>query len=131
VNGNYKSSNISYFGNTNQFKQIFWNLIRSAIKASPKGGAITIDVDQDQRSEIQVKIVDTGNGLIDEERKKLIEPILSSGFQSGSEIGMAVVRRIVDDYNGKIHVRPNRKKGTEVVIVLPKLQAKSDSRVRL
>jgi len=131
LNGNYKSSNISYFGNTDQFKQMFWNLIRNAIKASPKGGTITIDIDQEQRSEVHVKIVDMGNGLKDEERKKLIEPILSSGFHSGSEIGMAVVRRIVDDYNGKIHVRPNREKGTEVVIVLPKLQANSDSRVRL
>ena len=131
VNGNYKSSNISYFGNTNQFKQMFWNLIRNAIKASPMGGAITIDFDQEQRSEVQVKIADSGNGMKDGEREKLVEPVLSSGFQSGSEIGMAVVRRIVDDYNGKIHVRPNREKGTEVVIVLPKLPAKSDSRLRL
>ena len=131
INGNYKASQISYFGNTNQFKQIFWNLIRNAIKASPKGGAITIDLNQDQMNKVQVKIADSGNGLKNEERKKLVEPVLSSGFQSGSEIGMAVVRRIVDDYNGKIHVFPVRNKGTEVVIVLPKLSKKSDSRVRL
>jgi signal transduction histidine kinase len=131
VNGNYKSSNISYFGNTSQFKQMFWNLIRNAIKASPKGGAITIDLNQDQTNGVQVKITYSGNGLKDEEREKLVESILSSRFQSGSGIGMAVVRRIVDDYNGKIHIRPNREKGIEVVIVLPKLQAKSDSRVRL
>jgi len=131
VNGNYKSSQISYFGNTNQFKQMFWNLIRNAIKASPEGGAITIDLNQEQTNEVQVTIANSGNGLKDEERKKLIEPILSSRFQSGSEIGMAVVRRIVDDYNGRIHVRPNREKGTEVVVILPKLQAKPDSWVRL
>jgi len=131
VNGNYKSSQISYFGNTNQFKQMFWNLIRNAIKASPEGGAITIDLNQEQTNEVQVTIANSGNGLKDEERKKLIEPILSSRFQSGSEIGMAVVRRIVDDYNGRIHVRPNREKGTEVVVILPKLQEKPDSWVRL
>jgi two-component system sensor histidine kinase PilS (NtrC family) len=131
VNGNYKSSNISHFGNTNQFKQMFWNLIRNAIKASPKGGAITIDLNQDQMNEVQVKIADSGNGLKAKEMEKLVEPVLSSGFQSGSEIGMAVVRRIVDDYDGKIHVFPIRDKGTEVVIVLPKLKVKSDSRVRL
>ncbi len=131
VKGNYKSSHISYFGNTNQFKQMFWNLIRNAIKASPKGGAITIDLNQDQMNEVQVKIADSGNGLKDEEREKLVEPVLSSGFQSGSGIGMAVVRRIVDDYNGKIHVFPIRDKGTEVVVVLPKSPTRSDSRVRL
>jgi two-component system sensor histidine kinase PilS (NtrC family) len=110
---------------------MFWNLIRNAIKASPKGGAITIDLNQDQMNEVQVKIADSGNGLKAKEMEKLVEPVLSSGFQSGSEIGMAVVRRIVDDYDGKIHVFPIRDKGTEVVIVLPKLKVKSDSRVRL
>ncbi|UCE43301.1 MAG: HAMP domain-containing histidine kinase [Candidatus Aminicenantes bacterium] len=131
VMGNYKGSQISYFGNTNQFKQMFWNLIRNAIKASPEGGAITIDINQDQMNEVQVKIKDSGNGLKDEDREKLVEPVLSSRFQSGSGIGMAVVRRIVDDYNGKIHVFPVRNKGTEVVVVLPKLPAESDKRMRL
>ncbi len=131
VNGNYKGSEISYFGNTNQFKQMFWNLIKNAIKASPEGGSITVDLNQDQMDEVQVKITDSGNGLKDEERERLVEPFPSSGFQSGSGIGMAVVRRIVDDYNGKIHVFPIRGKGTEVVIVLPKLQAKSESMARL
>lgn len=130
VNGNYKASHISYYGNTNQFKQMFWNLIRNAIKAVPEGGTITIDFEQNQRNEVHLKIADTGNGLQEEENINLIESV-PSGFQSGAGIGMAVVRRIVDDYNGKIHVRPNRNKGTEVVIVLPKSQDKSDSRVRL
>jgi two-component system sensor histidine kinase PilS (NtrC family) len=131
VEGNFKASNISYFGNINQFKQIFWNLIRNALKAAPEGGTITIDIDQDPSEGVLLKIADTGNNLKDEEREKLIEPVLSSEFQSGTGIGMAVVRRIVDDYNGKIHVYPNREKGTEVVIVLPKLRIKSDSRMRL
>jgi two-component system sensor histidine kinase PilS (NtrC family) len=131
VIGNYKDSQISYFGNSNQFKQMFWNLIRNAIKASPEGGAVTIDLNQEQMNEVQVKIANSGNGLKDEQKEKLVEPILSSGFQSGDGIGMAVVRRIVDDYNGKIYVFPVRDKGTEVVVVLPKLSAKSDSGVRL
>jgi two-component system sensor histidine kinase PilS (NtrC family) len=131
VNGNYKGSQISYFGNTNQFKQMFWNLIRNAIKASPKGGTITIDLNQGQMNEVQVKIKDSGNGLKDEDREKLVEPILSSEFQTGSGIGMAVVRRIVDDYNGKIHVFPIRNKGTEVVVVLPKFSRESEARVKL
>ena len=131
VNGNYKTSHISYFGNTNQFKQMFWNLIRNAIKATPEGGTITIDINQEQKNEVQLKIADSGNGLKDDERKKLVESALSSGFQSAAGISMAVVRRIVDDYNGKIHVFPVREKGTEVVIVLPKTQTELESRVRL
>ncbi len=130
VNGNYKFSNLSYFGNANQFKQMFWNLIKNAIKTTPESGTITIDFDQNQKNEIHLRIADKGNGLKDEEGKNLFEPI-TSGFQSGTGIAMAVVRRIVDDYNGKIHVSPNREKGTEVEIVLPKSKGKSNSRMRL
>ena len=42
-----------------------------------------------------------------------------SGFKTGKGIGMAVVRRIVDDYNGKILVSSELDKGTEIVILLP------------
>jgi two-component system sensor histidine kinase PilS (NtrC family) len=131
VNGNYKGSQISYFGNTNQFKQMFWNLIRKAIKASPDGGDITIDISQDHMSEVQVKIKDSGNGLKDEDMEKLAEPLSYSECLSGSGIGMTVIRRIVDDYNGKIHVFPVRDKGTEVIIVLPKLKIKPETNAGL
>ena len=131
VNGNFKASHVPYFGNSKQFKQMFWNLIRNMIKASPEGGSITIDFDQDQRNEVQMRIMDSGNGLEDEEREMLNEPDLSSGFSSDSGIGMAIVHRIVDDYGGRIHVKSYTEKGTEVVIVLPKLQAKTNSRVRI
>lgn len=131
VEGNFKASNISYFGNINQFKQIFWNLIRNFIKAAPEGGTITIDIDQDPREGVLLKIADAGHGLKDEEREKLVEPVLSSDFHSGTGIGMAVVRRIVDDYNGKIRVHPSLKKGTEVVIALPISPIGSESRMRL
>ena len=131
VNGNYKGSQISYFGNTNQFKQMFWNLIRKAIKASPDGGDITIDISQDHMSEVQVKIKDSGNGLKDEDMEKLAEPLSYSECLSGSGIGMTVVRRIVDDYNGKIHVFPVRDKGTEVIVVLPKLKIKPETNAGL
>ena len=109
---------------------MFWNLIKNSIKAAPEGGTITIDFDQSQRNEIHLKIGDTGIIPDDEEGINLDESA-QSGFYSGEGIGMAVVRRIIDDYNGKIRVRPGGSQGREVVIVLPKSQAKSDSTVRL
>jgi signal transduction histidine kinase len=131
VKGNYKGSQVSYFGNTNQFKQMFWNLIRKAIKTSPDGGEITIDINQDHMDGVQVKIKDSGNGLKDEDMEKLTEPLSYSECLSGSGIGMTVVRRIVDDYNGKIHVFPVRDKGTEVIVILPKLELEPETNAGL
>jgi two-component system sensor histidine kinase PilS (NtrC family) len=129
VDGNFKNSNLSYFGNINQFKQIFWNLIRNAIKAAPEGSTITIDILQDPREGIVLKIADMRKILDDEEKDDILESELSSGLPSGTGFGMAVVRRIIDDYNGKIRVNSRQDGGTEVVIVLPRSQIKSESRM--
>jgi len=65
-----------------------------------------------------------------EERRCLLESF-QAGFESGKAIGMVVVHRIIDDYNGKITVHFEYDKGTEVIITLPRLQLKSNSRVSL
>jgi signal transduction histidine kinase len=129
VTGNFRASDLNYFGNINQFKQLFWNLIRIAIKASPEGGAITIDFSQDRRDEFQLKILHSGNHQ-DREKEKMLEDVPLE-FESGEEIGMAVVRRIVDDYDGRIHVRSDKERGIEVVISLPKQQKKAENRMRI
>ena len=118
VEGNYESAGIYCYGNSNQFKQIFWNLIKNALKAMPEGGTLTIDLNQRKKNEIELKVKDNGRGMAKEDRERLFEPFYS-GFKTGKGIGMAVVRRIVDDYNGKIQVSSELDKGTEIVILLP------------
>lgn len=118
VGGNYESAEIYCYGNSNQFKQIFWNLIKNALKAMPDGGTLNIDIDQKKKNEIELKVKDNGRGMAKKEQDRLFEHFYS-GFKTGKGIGMAVVRRIVDDYNGKIHVSSDIDKGTEIVITLP------------
>ena len=49
-------------------------------------------------------------------------------FEDGKGIGLAVVRRIVDDYKGKIKVVSEPNKGTEIFITLPIEERKLSSR---
>lgn len=118
IEGNYKTARVNYYGNKAQFKQIFWNLLKNALKAMPDGGTLTVDFTRRKKKGIQMKFADTGKGMGKEERERIFEPFYS-GFDTGKGIGMAVVRRIVDDYNGKIHVFSTPNKGTEIVITLP------------
>ena len=118
IEGNYKTARVNYYGNKAQFKQIFWNLLKNALKAMPDGGTLTVDFTRRKKKGIQMKFADTGKGMGKEERERMFEPFYS-GFDTGKGIGMAVVRRIVDDYNGKIHVFSTPNKGSEIVIVLP------------
>jgi len=118
IEGNYKTAGVNYYGNKAQFKQIFWNLVKNSLKAMPDGGTLTVDFTRRKKKGIQMKFADTGKGMEKEERERLFEPFYS-GFNTGKGIGMSVVRRIVDDYNGKIRVSSAPNKGTEIVITLP------------
>jgi signal transduction histidine kinase len=118
IKGNYISSSIQYFGNNNQFKQLFWNILRNALKAMPRGGSLAIDFEKIKKDEIQLTFADTGIGMAEEKRDRIFEPFYS-GFENGQGLGMAVVRKIVDDYKGKIRVASEPDKGTEIIITLP------------
>lgn len=118
VAGGYLGSDLRFFGNPGQFKQIFWNIVKNAVKAMPEGGTLTIDFETDRR-EVRMRFADSGVGMTEEDRKHLFEPFYSGFRNGGRGLGMSTVRRIVDDYEGRIEVRSERGKGTEILIRLP------------
>ncbi len=118
LTGNFRSSDVPYFGNAGQFKQVFWNLIKNAVKAMPEGGRLRLDFFGPQKKEVRILVADTGRGMTAEERGHLFEPF-HSGFENGRGLGLSIVRKIVDDYDGRIDVRSELHKGTEVLITLP------------
>jgi two-component system sensor histidine kinase PilS (NtrC family) len=56
--------------------------------------------------------------MSDADKDHLFEPF-HSGFENGRGLGLSIVRKIVDDYDGRIDVRSELHKGTEVLITLP------------
>jgi two-component system sensor histidine kinase PilS (NtrC family) len=128
VNGNFLSSPCNYFGNKDQFKQIFWNLIKNAIKAIEDYGMLTIDFFQQANDWIELRFRDTGRGMTEEAQQRIFEPFYSD-FHSGKGLGMSVVKRIVGDYNGKIEIHTDVNSGTEIVITLP--QKEQEDQVHL
>jgi two-component system sensor histidine kinase PilS (NtrC family) len=118
LEGNYNSTEIPYYGNINQFKQIFWNLLRNSLKAMPEGGTLSINFDLRGDNEFQIRIADDGKGMTSEDKERIFEPFYS-GFGTGRGLGMPIVYRIVDDYEGKIAIDSEIDKGTEVTITLP------------
>jgi signal transduction histidine kinase len=117
VTGNYAESGVRLFASANQFKQVFWNLAKNAIKAMPNGGELTIDLMAEKKT-VKIAFSDTGAGMTDEDKAHIFEPFYS-GFENGRGLGMANVRRIIDDYEGRIEVNSELNKGTEILITLP------------
>jgi len=117
LQGNFETIDLEYFGNPNQFKQVFWNIARNAIQAMPDGGTLAVDFFE-EKHELRMRFVDTGRGMTPEEQEHVFEPFYSR-FENGRGLGLAVVQKIVDDYQGKIRVSSEPQQGTEFVITLP------------
>ena len=118
VEGNFLGSGLNYYGSPAQFKQVFWNIVKNAIRAMPEGGVLTVDFAARDSAGVELRFADTGQGMTEEAKEHLFEPFYS-GFEGGRGLGLAVVKRIVDDYDGRIDVRSEPGRGTEVAITLP------------
>jgi two-component system sensor histidine kinase HydH len=121
VQGNFETAKVGFYGNPSQFKQIFWNLARNALQAMPDGGTLTLDFDLIGKNQVSLRFADTGKGMTAEEKKRMFEPFYSK-FEGGRGLGLAVVRKIVEDFDGKIRVLSEPNRGTEIVITLPALK---------
>ena len=117
VTGNYAESGVRLFASANQFKQIFWNLAKNAIKAMPDGGELRINLLAEKKN-VKIAVSDTGTGMTEEDKAHIFEPFYS-GFEDGRGLGMANVRRIIDDYEGRIEIDSELNKGTKILITLP------------
>ncbi len=117
LEGNFRDVRVAFTGNGGQFRQVYWNIIKNAIKAMPAGGTLRIDF-LEERERLKLLFTDTGIGMTDEDKAHLFEPFYS-GFENGRGLGMAGVRRILDDYEGTIEVDSELNKGAKIMISLP------------
>jgi two-component system sensor histidine kinase PilS (NtrC family) len=123
VEGNFLMRRVTYYGNPNHFKQIFWNLIKNAIKAMPDGGKLTLNFFNSRREGLKIVVKDTGVGLTEVDKENLFVPFYS-GFGEGRGLGLATVKKLVEDYEGSIQVNSEKWQGTEIIITLPLQPAK-------
>ena len=98
--------------------RVFYNIAGNAADAMPNGGTITVNTNQ-KNNQIVIEFVDTGTGMPPEVKAKIFEPFMTFGKKHGTGLGMAIVKKIVDDHHGKIEIDSEIGKGTTIRIVLP------------
>ena len=114
----YKYKCLKMLIDANKIKQGLMNVIQNSIEAMPNGGTITIECERKLRDYI-IKIKDAGKGMTKEDIKNVFLPFYTSGKDSGTGLGMAVTKKIIEDHEGKISIRSRLKKGTEILINIP------------
>ncbi len=98
--------------------RVFYNIASNARDAMPQGGTLTV---RTERSDgfVKVEFVDTGSGMPEEVKKKIFEPFMTYGKKHGTGLGMAIVKKVIDDHKGKIEIDSEMGKGTTIRMMFP------------
>jgi CheY-like chemotaxis protein len=104
---------------------VFGNLIGNSLKFTPAGGAITVELIEEQDDQWVIGVRDTGTGIPEEDVHKLFkieEKYTRKGLQGekGTGLGLPVVHEIVLKHNGTIEMKSHSGTGTLFLITLPK-----------
>ncbi|MEJ2746404.1 MAG: GAF domain-containing protein [Anaerolineae bacterium] len=109
----------------NRISQVVDNLVGNAMKFSPDGGTITVNI-FDRDDDVLVIIKDEGIGVPKEKQQKIFERFYQVDGSArrrfgGTGIGLAIVKRIVDAHNGQIWVESEIGRGSTFYFTLPKV----------
>jgi signal transduction histidine kinase len=105
-------------GDRDQIRQIIYNMAKNAVRAMDAGGKLTIS-GREEGGWYVIRFSDTGRGMSSDEIARVFTPF-STAFDGGTGLGMAIVRRIVEDHGGVIDVESRPGEGTTVTIQLPR-----------
>lgn len=116
---------------SDQMKQVFWNLSINAVQAMPDSGFLKVstrireeislgisDPSQEAVSYIEVIFEDEGEGILREHLPRIFDPFFTTKPR-GSGLGLAIVHRIMEEHRGRIWAESLGKRGARFTLLLP------------
>ena len=108
-----------------RIEQIAANLITNAIKYTPSGRIqVSLDIIDGAQPLLRLMVEDTGPGISEEKLPTLFEPFIQldqsrTRKYDGAGMGLAIVRRLVELFGGRIDVQSMPGRGTRFAVQLP------------
>ena len=104
--------------------QLMTNLIGNALKFTPRGGAVSVRLEEGEEA-VTIEVSDTGHGIPADELPRIFDRFYrgtntGEARASGSGLGLAIVRSIVDMHGGAIDLASEVGSGTRFRITLPR-----------
>ena len=103
-----------------QLIRIVTNLVKNAIQALPEtkqDKKISVDIEKHESS-IKLSITDNGIGIPDEIKENIFEPKFTTK-SSGMGLGLPIIKKIIENYNGSIHFNSQKDKGSTFTVQFP------------
>jgi PAS domain S-box-containing protein len=118
-------------GDAIRLEQIFWNVLKNAVKFTPARGAISVETGVSESREFIVSVSDTGIGMGPEELSRVFDAFVQGEHTSkhgshrfgGLGLGLAISRKLVELHSGSIEaVSDGRDCGSKFTIRFPLAQ---------
>ena len=122
------------FGDSVRLQQVFWNVLKNAVKFTPEGGKITVKTFAKDDA-LFVEIIDTGIGMNSEELKRVFDAFAQGDHAEGGShrfgglgLGLAISRMLVELHSGFIHAASEGQgQGATFLIQLPLAQTAKEN----
>ena len=103
--------------------RIFMNLISNGIKYNRDGGRLTVKISKKNKT-LVVEFEDTGIGMTEDEIKGLFKEFYRVKNKktlgiTGTGLGLATVKRVLGEYNGRIEVKSRPDVGSTFTVYFP------------
>lgn len=120
------SKNLWVLIDPQRLQQVIWNLVLNAVQEMKNSGRLSIATairtkrgsGDAQEKLAEISISDTGPGILPENQGKVFDPFFTTKDQ-GTGLGLTIVHRIVENYDGKIFLDSDGRSGTTFTLHFP------------
>lgn len=108
-----------------RIKQVLFNLMSNAAKYSRAGGVIEVGIETEESERIRIWVRDHGVGIDETKQDMVFDKFYRSGAvsgqQSGSGLGLSIVKSFIELHGGSVSLHSVPGKGTTVICSLPRV----------
>jgi two-component system sensor histidine kinase BaeS len=99
--------------------QVLTNLLLNALNHMARGDEITIEIAMTEQSMVEIKVIDSGEGINPEDLPHIFDRFYKSQASTGSGLGLAIVKSLIEAHAGEIRAESQLGTGTTISFTLP------------
>lgn len=102
-----------------RIRQVLNNLLSNALRHTPPGGSVIVQVDVDPRR-VSLQVRDTGSGMTAAELERAFDRFQKGPASRGSGLGLAIARSLITVHGGELEAASEPGRGTTMTVTLPR-----------
>ena len=101
-------------------KRVVLNLLTNAIEACAEGCSVGLlaSIDESKKA-LRISVEDDGPGMAEDVKKRLFEPFFTTKGSRGTGLGLALVKKVMEEHHGSVEVESEPGRGTAFHLFLP------------